>query len=91
MGMLSEEGLETLHKHLRRFRETRARKTCLNDNLKDVFHLLLLRSDPQVRALYPKLHCSKCKGTGHTVRSCTLGSPENPLTDEDREVLSFFY
>ena len=90
LGMLSEEGLETIHKLLRRYRETRARKTSLDDNLKDVFHLLLLRSDPRVRDMFPKLYCSRCKVHGHTVRKCTVGSAANPMTEEDQIVLSFF-
>ena len=70
LGMLSEEGLESLHKYVRRFRDILARKTSLRDNLADVFAHLWVRSDPLVRAHQRTLICSNCFKSGHSVRKC---------------------
>jgi hypothetical protein len=70
MGDLSEEGLETLHKLVRRFCKMLARKTNLLDNLTDVFAHLWIRSDPVIRSKKKTLECTHCSGFGHTKRSC---------------------
>ena len=70
MGCYSEEGLETLHKLIRRFRELLARKNNLFLNLFDVWRALMVRSDPIIRSKKRQLYCSVCKGEGHTKRSC---------------------
>ena len=70
MGSFSEEGIETLHKIIRRFRELLARKNNLFLNLFDVWRALMVRSDPVIRSKKRKLTCSVCKGEGHTKRSC---------------------
>ena len=72
MGNFSEEGLETLHKMIRRFRELLARKNNLFLNLFDVWRVLMVRSDPIIRNKKRKLYCSVCKGEGHTKRSCKM-------------------
>ena len=70
MGSFSEEGIETLHKIVRKFRELLARKNNLFLNLFDVWRALMVRSDPVIRNYKRKLTCSVCKGEGHTKRSC---------------------
>jgi predicted RNA-binding protein with PUA domain len=70
MGDLSEEGLQTLHKLVRRFREMLARETNLLDNLTDVFPHLWIRSDPVIRSKKRTLECTHCSGFGHTKRFC---------------------
>ena len=70
MGSFSEEGIETLHKIVRKFRELLARKNNLFLNLFDVWRALMVRSDPVIRSKKRKLICSVCKGEGHTKRSC---------------------
>ena len=71
MGRFTEEGIETLHKLVRRFRELLARKNNLFLNLFDVWRQLMVRSDPVIRSKKRKLTCSVCKGEGHTKRSCS--------------------
>jgi len=70
-GRFTEEGIETLHKLVRRFRELLARKNNLFLNLFDVWRQLMVRSDPVIRSKKRKLTCSVCKGEGHTKRSCS--------------------
>ena len=70
MGSFSEEGLETIHKFVRRFRELLARKNNLFNNLFDVWRALIVRSDPVIRSRKRVLTCKVCKSVGHTKRSC---------------------
>lgn len=70
LGNCSEEGLESLHKYVRKFRSVLARKTSLSDNLSDVFSHLFIRSDPIIRSQKRLLECSVCSVIGHTKRSC---------------------
>ena len=70
LGKFSEEGLESLHKLVRRFREHCARKTSLEDNIRDTFMHLWVRSDPIVRSYARVLSCSHCNESGHSKRSC---------------------
>ena len=44
--MLSEEGLESSNKLIRRYRERLSRKFNFNDNIKDVFTRMICQSDP---------------------------------------------
>ena len=89
LGEWSEEGLETLHKLVRRFRERLARKTSLKDNLTDVAKHLLIRSDPIIRSYKRVLSCTICKEKGHTKRSCPLKKQKNK-TSYDELVGEFF-
>ena len=89
LGLLSEEGLEALHKLLRNYRETRARKTCLRDQIEDVFLLLFLQSDPRIRASARKYTCKKCNGTGHSTWGCPLTKSQE--TTEDDEIVNSFF
>jgi hypothetical protein len=70
LGLYSEEGLEALHKYVRRFKERLSKKSSLKDNLTDTHGHLWIRSDPIIRLKPPVLECSLCSGTGHTKRSC---------------------
>ena len=89
LGEWSEEGLDTLHKLVRRFREMLARKTNLQDNLTDVAKHLLIRSDPTVRSYKRILQCSVCKVKGHTKRSCPTRKQKSK-TSYDELVGDFF-
>ena len=89
LGFFSEEGLEALHKLLRRYRETRARKTDLLANITDVFTVLFVRSDPRIRAMRRKIVCSVCQELGHTIRSCPFVQGQEQ-DSEDELVTSFF-
>ncbi|KAI6647514.1 hypothetical protein LOD99_8779 [Oopsacas minuta] len=46
LEQLSEEGLESSNKLLRRFRERLSRKFSFEENLKDVFSRIICQSDP---------------------------------------------
>ena len=46
LEMLSEEGLESRNKLIRRYRERLSRKFNFNDNIKDVFTRMICQSDP---------------------------------------------
>ena len=83
LGMLTEEGLEALHKLLRRYRERRARKCSLISNIFDVFRHLFLRSDPKIRKNSRKFQCTGCKEDGHTKRSCPLVAQKKAEGDEE--------
>ena len=71
---LSEEGLESNNKDLRRFMEVKSRKTSLVKQLVDTMTRALERSNPRVQhnisIFKPDLMCSLCKIVGHTKRSC---------------------
>ena len=71
LGAFSEEGLESTHKLVRRFRSLLARKTSLSDNLRDVFKHLWIRTDPVIRGHARELCCTYCGTNGHTKRSCS--------------------
>ena len=71
LGALSEEGLESTNKHVRRYLEVLARKTSSTDELSDVFSRLLERSNPVIANERQKLRKKKTK-------KCTLcGSEEH--------------
>ena len=67
--------LESCHKLIRKFRMQLARKTSLEDNLKDVFFRLYLNSSPIMRVQKPK------------IRSRTSKTEK---TDDDKLVETFF-
>jgi hypothetical protein len=82
LGTESEEGLETLHKYVRRFRSLLARKNSLADNLKDAFTHLWVRSDPVVRSMKRQVECLECSEIGHTKRSCPKLKPKAMESDD---------
>ena len=88
LGLVSEEGLEAIHKLVRRFRELGARKTSLEDNIQDVFTHLFIRSDPTIRSYNRLLTCSNCSELDHTRRSCPL-LKSILVTSEEEEFASF--
>ena len=87
LGYQTEEGLEALHKLVRRWRETRARKSHLLDNIKDVFVHLYLRSDPTIRNSLRQINCSNCCGQGHTKRSCPVIKMKKIEAEDDEKIL----
>ena len=78
----SEQQLEAAHKEVRKGRE-RSRKTSLDDNITDVMRFMWIKSDPLIRDERRRLHCSRCLGDDHTVRSCPETKvPEEPSEDD---------
>ena len=73
LGAYSEEGLEANNKDNRNFLLTQSRKTSPIEQLFDVIHRLLERSDPltnnRVRNDTNKKLCSVCGSKDHTIRS----------------------
>lgn len=53
IGMLSEEAQEARNKDFRKFRERYSRKTSRRDTMEDVFHSMLLSSDPVLSTMRP--------------------------------------
>lgn len=51
IGMLSEEAQEARNKDFRKFREYHARKTSRSETNRDVFHWMILSSDPLLSAM----------------------------------------
>jgi hypothetical protein len=90
LGDCSEEGLETLHKLVRRFRERLAQKNSLVDNLKDVFGHLWVRSDPYIRSKKRTLMCSVCNEIGHTKPSCPSHHERRENNEYDQLVEELF-
>ncbi len=89
LGSLSEEGLEATHKLVRRFRAILSRKTCLQDNLQDVFKHLWIRSDPVIRQHSRVLECTNCFSQGHSRRSCPK-LKQGCEQEEEEKVNQFF-
>ena len=89
LGMISEEGLEVLHKDLRRFRCDLARKQSLSENLRDSFHRLWLQSEPMVRKFEKKIKCSRCLADDHGPRSCPQRN-YSCAREYDANVTSFY-
>ena len=73
LGELSEEGLESNNKDIRKFLELLSRKNCPVKQLHDVMSRLLERSHPlivqRIADIRPKKHCTQCHSTEHTVRA----------------------
>ncbi len=90
LGKYSEEGLEAMHKLVRRFREHCARKTSLRDNLQDVFMHLWVRSDPTIRSQARVLSCTYCQADGHSKRSCSQRISSIQVSLEEEIFESFF-
>lgn len=51
IGQLSEEALEARHKECRYYREHNTRKVNRRKNMEDLFHILLLSSDPLISSM----------------------------------------
>ena len=82
IGALSEEALESNNKFIRRYAETRARKTSPVESLMDVMGLLLERSDPyilerQLRVRPQNKSCRECCSTKHTTRNHAKAVEQN--------------
>ena len=73
LGWYSEEGLEANNKDIRNYLEHLSRKCDSNQQLEDVHHRLLERSDPYLIHITSKYTgakiCRICKASDHTV--CT--------------------
>ena len=89
LGHYSEELLETLHKKIRNYRESLARKTSLQDNLEDVFRHLFIQSDPSIRVQARKLNCTGCGEVGHTIRGCS--KRRDTVQKEDEALFTSYF
>ena len=69
LGNLSEEGLESCNKMVRKFREHGARKTGLKESLIDVFCHWWVQSDGKIRAASRNYQCHNCFNLEPTRRS----------------------
>ena len=73
MGWYSKEGLEANNKDIRNYLEHLTRKCDNNQQMEDVHHRLLERSDPYLIHVTSKYTgrklCTICKATDHTVRT----------------------
>ena len=73
LGALSEEGLEGNNKDIRNYLETHSRKTSVTDQITDVMHRLLERSDPAIIVIIQQQRkqkkCAVCGSVDHTIRS----------------------
>ena len=83
----SEEGIESVNKHLRLIRTRLSRKNNQLINLHDCFSRLWIGSDPLVAAERAKAKglCSVCSLHGHRSRSCPT-----KVTNND-ELSSYFF
>ena len=88
LGLLSEEGLEATNKHIRRYLELLSRKTCPIQQLTDVMHRLLERSNPMIihrkemmNKKCKELVCLECGSHHHSTRG--HDNAQNKKTEYD--------
>ena len=74
-----------LHKVIRQLEQRSARHTSLEDNIKDTFRGLQLRSDPVINSFRRKPYCSKCKlfDLHHTVSCPSKVQPQTCSTERE--------
>ena len=89
LGHLAEDTLEVCHKKLRKWRDSLARKTSMEDNMVDVFRRLYVQSEPSVRSRARKTVCKLCGEEGHSSRNCPERASQE-LGEDDVLVESFF-
>ena len=84
IGQLSEDAQEARHKDIRRYREGYSRKSLRLNTIKDIFHHLLVSSDPFISSLR-KLPKRKLKQLSQDVLPL-LPSPEISTLQEEEEL-----
>ena len=82
IGHLSEEGLEAVHKIIRRIRASWTLQTSDLANLKDLIKKVWLKSDPVFYSFKKVLKCSSCGATGHQ-RKCPIIANDIPQSAAD--------
>ena len=91
LGLVSEAGVESSNKLLRKFRINLARKTSQTENLTDCAQRLWLNGDPVLEAMR-KMTKPTCKKCGKHIGHSTLHCPKDLITvdgEEDTVVKSF--
>ena len=85
LGALSEEGLESANKHIRRYLELLLRNTSPLEQMTDVLNRLQERSNPMVffksKTLKKQVVCLECGSNKHTIRGHqrAIMGPNNSL------------
>ena len=89
LGTLSEEGLESSNKMIRRFRDLGARKIGLRENLIDVFSHLWAQSDGKIQAASRNYQCQNCLHTKPSKRGSNLPALSTTIifTENDDDAL----
>ena len=72
LGQMTEQGLESVNKLVKRYSERFARQISLGANITDVMHRLQVLSNPYLKSFKKKSYCTKCKEYGQ----CTISCPE---------------
>ena len=90
LGELSEEGLESVFKFVRKYLVSNSRKTSEIEQLTDVMNILIERSNPWLNfcldELKPQSFCVRCGSNRHT----TKNHGKN-LSDFDKKVNELFF
>lgn len=63
LGTTSEEGLESVHKMVRRYRAQGSRKCGMRENLEDIWSHWWIASDPKIRFVGTTQQCKSCYET----------------------------
>ena len=90
LGNLSEEGLESSHKMVRRFRQLGARKSGLKENLIDVYCHWWAQSDGKIQASSRNYQCQNCFDVKLTKRGKTLPAPTYQISFTENDDDSIF-
>ena len=85
LGSLSEEGLESSNKMVRRFRELGARKTGLRHSLIDIYSHWWVQSDGKIQANSRSYQCHNCFGKKPTQGGKRLPGPSTTITFNENE------
>ena len=90
LGLLSEAGVESSNKLLRRFRINLSRKTSQTENLEDCAKRLWMNGDPIIESIR-KLTRANCKNCGDHIGHSTRFCPKDLMTvnDLDKAVNTF--
>ena len=83
IGQMSEEAQEACNKYINNYREHFVRKCSCEKNMEDIFHLLLIRSDPVITSL-TKLPQKKLKKLSSQVLELIV-APEVSISNPDCE------
>ena len=91
LGALSEEGIESVHKMIRRFREHGARKSGLRENLEDTFRHWWIQTDPKIQSSLKQYQCQTCtkhKNSKNTSITTSTYSPIDFIGNDDENIYS---
>lgn len=85
IGQLSEEAAEARNKHFRVYRENFARKFSRENCNIDVYHRLLLSSDPLISSLRPKKRSIPRTFCPETINMLMPENPDEPDSDSEQQ------